>query len=289
MRVGFIGLGVMGQPMALKLVGAGTRLVVWNRSPEKSEPLRAAGAHVAATAAELLRDACVVILMLVDGDAVDSVLGRGTREFVAHVEGRAIVNMATTSPQYSRALEAEVLVAGGRYVEAPVSGSRAPAEAGELVAMLAGERRAVEEVRPLLGPMCREIVVCGPVPRALYMKLAVNLFGNSLVACLAEAVHFAARHDVDLEQFLAVLEAGPMDSGVSRVKGRKLVAGDFAVQASSVNVLENTRLIVSAVVEANLASPVLHVCHELYAETVALGHGEKDMVAVIRALEARTA
>jgi hypothetical protein len=97
--------------------------------------------------------------------------------------------------------------------------------------MLSGDRPDVEEVRPLLGPMCRETIVCGLVPQALYMKLAVNLFGNALVACLAEAVHFAARHDLDLEQFLAVLDAGPMASSVSRVKGRKLATGDFAVQA----------------------------------------------------------
>ncbi len=288
MAVGFIGLGVMGQPMALNLARAGTPLVVWNRSPEKCKPLRDAGARVVATAAEVFVQARDVISMLVDGDAIDAVLGRGTAHFAANVGGRTLVSMATTAPRYSIGLEAEVRAAGGRYVEAPVSGSRTPAEAGQLVAMLAGERGAVDDVRPLLAPMCAETVVCGDVPAALLMKLAVNLFGNTLVVCLAEAVQFATRHGLDLEQFLHVLDAGPLASALARGKGRKLVSADFDVHASSANVLENTRLIVAAAREAGLASPVLDVCCDLYAETVAGGLGDADMVAVIRALEARS-
>jgi 3-hydroxyisobutyrate dehydrogenase len=288
MDVGFIGLGVMGQPMALNLARAGTPLVVWNRSAEKSAPLRAAGAGVAAGPAEVFRQARVVILMLVDGAAIDSVLGRGTPDFGGNVARHTIVHMGTTSPDYSRGLEADIGAAGGSYVEAPVSGSRKPAEDGQLVAMLAGERAIVEEVRPVLEPMCHQTVMCGPVPTATLTKLAVNLFGNTMVACLAEAVHFADRHGLDMQQLLAVFDAGPMASGVSRVKAPKLVSGDFAVQASSSNVLENTRLIAEAARRAGLAAPLLDVCEALYAETVALGHGESDMVAVVRALEART-
>lgn len=288
MDVGFIGLGVMGQPMALNLARAGTALVVWNRSPDKSEPLRAAGASVAASPTEVFGQARVVILMLVDGAAIDSVLGRGTPDFGTNVAQHTIVHMGTTSPNYSCELEADVRAAGGGYVEAPVSGSRKPAEAGQLVAMLAGERATMEQVRPLLQPMCQKTIMCGPVPTALLMKLSVNLFLNTMVTCLAEAAHFADRHGLDMQQFLAVLDAGPMASSVSRVKALKLVARDFAAQASSANVLENTRLIAEAARQADLASPLLDVCHALYAETVALGHGQSDMVVVIRAIEART-
>lgn len=161
--LGFIGLGVMGQPMALNLARAGVPLVVWNRSAARSEPLRAAGVAVARSPAELFGRARVVILMLAHEAAIDAVLGRGGPDFAAQVAGHTIVHMGTTSPDYSRGLEADVRAAGGGYVEAPVSGSRTPAEAGELVAMLAGEPAALEEVRPRLEPMCREIVVCGRV------------------------------------------------------------------------------------------------------------------------------
>src|SRR3954469_9265668 len=101
MEIGFIGLGVMGQAMALNLRRAGTPLVVWNRSAEKSALLRAAGAVVAESAAEVFERARIVILMLADGSAIDAVLGRGTPRFAANVSDRLIVHMGTTSPDYS--------------------------------------------------------------------------------------------------------------------------------------------------------------------------------------------
>lgn len=287
--VGFIGLGTMGEPMALNLVKAGTPLLVWNRSPSKCGILAKAGAAVAKDPAEVFARCEVVILMLVDGAAMDAVLARGDRAFGDRVKGRTLINMATTEPSYSKALEADVRAEGGRYIEAPVSGSRKPAEAGQLVAMLAGESEDVASVRSLLAPMCRDAIACGPAPNALIMKLAVNLFLITMVTGLVEAVHFAERHGLDLAQFVAALDAGPMASDVSRVKAAKLLAHDFAVQASISNVLENNRLIAGAAREAGIASPLLDVCHALYGETQALGLGGTDMVAVIRAIEQRTA
>jgi 3-hydroxyisobutyrate dehydrogenase len=294
LRVGFLGLGVMGQPMAVNLArhlagGGGTPLLVWNRTAGRCEAVRAAGARVAGDAAEVLRESDVVFLMLADGGAVDAVLGRGTGAFRGLVEGRTLVHMGTTSPDYSRGLAADVLAAGGRYVEAPVSGSRGPAEEGQLVAMLAGDGPAVETVRPLLGPMCRDAADCGPVPNALLTKLSVNLFLITMVTGLTEAFHFADRHGLDRDTFLAVLDAGPMASTVSRAKAPKLRDRDFAVQAAALDVLKNNRLIAEAARAAGLASPLLDVCHALFGETVGLGHGGADMVAVLHAIEARTA
>ncbi|MEJ1961299.1 MAG: NAD(P)-dependent oxidoreductase [Gammaproteobacteria bacterium] len=287
-RLGFIGLGVMGQPMALNLARAGTALTVWNRSAEKSDVVGAAGASVASSPAEVFRQARIVILMLSDGAAMDAVMGRGTPAFRATVAGHTVVHMGTTSPEYSRGLGADIHAAGGRYVEAPVSGSRLPAEAGQLVAMLAGNDDDVEEVGRLLRPMCHQAVVCGPVPNALLMKLSVNLFLITLVTGLAEASHFAGQHGLDMQRFRAVLDAGPMASGVSRMKIAKLVANDFAVQAAVADVLKNNELVAEAARRAHIASPLLDVCHVLFRETLQLGHGQADMVAVVHAIEART-
>jgi 3-hydroxyisobutyrate dehydrogenase len=289
MDIGFIGLGVMGQPMALNLARAGTQLIVWNRSADRCESLRAAGATVATNPAEVFERTRVICLMLVDGNAIDAVLGRGTSQFSANVARHTIVQMGTTSPDYSRELEADIRNAGGSYVEAPVSGSRKPAEAGQLVAMLAGEDAAIESVRPLLDPMCRQTMVCGPVPNGLLMKLAVNLFLMTTVTGLAEAAHFAERHGLDLQQFRAIVDAGQMASDISRVKILKLVTRDFdEVQASITNVLDNNRLIAEAARGSGVASPLLDVCYALFGETVALGHGQSDMAAVVHALERRT-
>jgi 3-hydroxyisobutyrate dehydrogenase len=289
MDIGFIGLGLMGQPMAFNLVRAGTALIVWNRSPGKCDALRAAGAKVVGSPAEVFQQARVVILMLADDAAIDSVLARGTAGFEANVAQRAVVHMGTTSPAYSSALEADIRAAGGEYVEAPVSGSRDPAVAGRLVAMLAGRSDIVEEVRPLLQPMCHETIVCGPVPSALLMKLSVNLFLITMVSGLAEAVHFADRHGLDLRRLLHVLDSGPMASGVSRVKALKLVERDFSPQAAIADVLKNNRLIAESARQSGVASPLLDVCHTLFGEAQALGDGRLDMAAVIRAIEVRTA
>ncbi|MFJ6556967.1 NAD(P)-dependent oxidoreductase [Streptomyces luteogriseus] len=289
MNVGFIGLGVMGQPMALNLARAGTRLVVWNRTLERCEPLRAAGAEVVASAAEVFHRAATVFLMLADESAVDAVLGRDTPDFARLVAGRTVVHMGTTSAEYSCGLQEDIRAAGGRYVEAPVSGSRVPAERGELVGMLAGDDDALATVRPLLAPLCRQTFGCGAVPGALLLKFSVNLFLIAVVTGLAEAFHFAERHGLDQRLFRDVLDAGPMASAVSRVKAPKLLERDFSVQAAAADVLKNNRLIAEAARKADLASPLLDVCHALYDETVRRGHGGEDMVAVLHALEARTA
>lgn len=288
MTTGFIGLGVMGQPMALNLARSGIRLTVWNRSAERCEPLRQAGAEVVESPAKVFRQTRIVFLMMANGEATDAVLGRGTPEFAANVAGHIIVSTGTNSPEYSRALREDIRAAGGSYVEAPVSGSRKPAEAGRLVTMVAGDEADVAEVCPLLEPMCHQTVVCGAVPSALLMKLSVNIFLITLVTGLAEAVHFADRHGLDMDKLVAVLNAGQMASDVSRIKLTKLVTQDFDVQASISDVLKNNELIASAARRANLASPLLDVCHQLFAETVGLGHGGQDMAAVVRAIEHRT-
>jgi 3-hydroxyisobutyrate dehydrogenase len=284
--VGFVGLGVMGQPMALNLARAGTELIVWNRSPERAGPLREAGAAVAGDPAEVFATAGTVILMLANDRVIDDVLGRGTDTFGKLVAGRTVVHMGTTAPAYSAGLGAEVIGAGGAYVEAPVSGSRGPAETGDLVVMIAGGGPRIED---LLRPMCREIVRCGDVPGALLMKLAVNTFLISMVTGLAEAFHFAERHGLDPATLSAALDAGPMASTVSRVKAGKLRDRDFEVQAAIRDVLYNNELVVGAARQAGFATPLLDVCRALYTETDRAGYGGEDMAAVIRALEARSA
>lgn len=288
MRVGFVGLGVMGQPMALNLARAGVDLLAWNRTIERCEPLREAGAKLAASAAEVFRNADVIILMMANGAATDAVLGRGTEGFAGTVAERLIVSMGTSSPEWSRGLDADIRAAGGRYVEAPVSGSRVPAEEGQLVGMLAGADDDVAMLRELLRPVCRETVPCGAVPGALTMKLSVNLFLITMVAGLAEAFHFAERQGVDLQRFQAVLDAGPMASAVSRIKLAKLCASDFSVQAAISDVKMNSGLVAEAARGAGIAAPLLDAADALFGEAEGLGLGKQDMAAVVQAIAART-
>ena len=288
-RIGFIGLGVMGEPMSLNLVKAGIELIVWNRSPAKSRILGDAGAHAAASVDEVFENASTVFMMLFDRPAIDAVLGRGTPRFATLVAGRTLVNLSSIAPEDSRALEREVLAVGGRFLEAPVSGSRIPAERGQLVAMLAGDPAVADAVRPLLTPMCREAVYCGPAGNALLMKLAVNLFLVVMVNGLTEAVHFADRHGLERERLQAVLDAGPMASTVSRLKLASLIANDFTPQATIAGALNSTQLITAAAAQARTACLLVEECRELYAEAAASGLAAQDMTAVIKTMEARSA
>lgn len=287
MRIGFIGLGVMGTPMALNLARSGTPLVVWNRTLDKCASVRDLGADIANSPAEVFRAARIVFIMLANETAIDAVLLRDRPEFQAMVAGRTIVQMGTTSPTYSRDLEADIRRVGGNYVEAPVSGSRKPAQSGQLIGMLAGDPAIVAEVQPLLQPICAQTFLCGPVPRALLTKLAVNLFLITMVTGLAEATHFAERYELDLELFSRILNAGPMASDVSRMKLAKLVAKDFSVQASIHDVAMNARLVAQAAREAGAASPLLDVADKLFAEATALGRGSLDMAVVLDAIAER--
>ncbi|RSM77641.1 NAD(P)-dependent oxidoreductase [Kibdelosporangium aridum] len=282
--VGFIGLGVMGTPMALNLVQAGTPLLVWNRTTGKDLP----GAEVAPDAATVFKRSDVIILMLANGSAIDEVLTRGTAEFAEKVAGRIIVHMGTTETAYSQGLEDDIRAAGGSYVEAPVSGSRVPAENGELVAMLAGDPDAVDVVRQVIAPMCRDTVVCGAVPNGLRMKLSVNVFLIATVTGLAESFQFAKRLGLDLGTFVDVLAGGQMSSPIMRVKGPKLLAEDYSVQAAIDDVWMNTRLITDAAKAAGIPAPLMDVCEALFGETSALGYAGADMAAVIKAIEARS-
>jgi len=167
-----------------------------------------------------------------------------------------------------------------------VSGSRVPAEKGELIAMLAGETAAIENVRPLLAPMCRDTYLCGPVPDALTMKLATNIFMLSTVVGLVEAFHFAARNGLDLRTLRAIADTGQMASNISRVKSAKLVNRDFSLQAGAADVLKNIRLMSDAARAAGASVPMTETMHRLLDETVAAGHGSDDFIALLHILEA---
>ncbi|MFC7622819.1 NAD(P)-dependent oxidoreductase [Microlunatus sp. GCM10028923] len=286
--IGFIGLGIMGRPMALNLLRAGHPLVVWNRSPEPATQLAAEGATVASDVAEVFSRCRMIILMLADEPAVDTVLRRGTTAFAALVRDRIVVQMGTFSPGFSSALAAEVTAAGGQYVEAPVSGSRGPATEGTLVAMLAGEPSAVAGVAPVIDAMCAQRFDCGPIPGALSMKLAVNIFLITMVTGLAESFQFALRNQLDPGLLRDILDAGPMASAVSRGKAALLVAGDFPAQAAIADVLKNCDLVHDAAVASGAADPLLRDCRVLFREAVALGLPDQDMAAVIKAIAARS-
>jgi 3-hydroxyisobutyrate dehydrogenase len=286
MRLGFAGLGLMGAPMAANLCRAGIALTVYNRSPAPAATLAALGARIAETPGALFGACDAVVLMLADDAAADQVLARGAAEFPGRVSGTLIINMGTHAPAWSQALAKDVAAAGGRFVEAPVSGSRGPAEAGELVAMLAGDAGAVAEARPILAPLCSRMIDAGVVPQAMAMKLAVNLYLIASVAALAEATHLATRSGLDLARFASVIASGPLGSSVARAKLDKMVRRDFAPQAAIHDVIKNARLVARASEALGAAHPLLAESLARFEAAAAHGHAAADMAAILTSYEA---
>jgi 3-hydroxyisobutyrate dehydrogenase len=286
-RAGFIGLGLMGQPMAATLVRAGHPLTVWNRSAGPAERLAALGARPSASAADVFAACDPVFLMLKDGTAIDTVLGRRDGRIQASVAGCTVVQLGTESPDYSAALAADLAAAGARYLESPVSGSRIPAEQGALVAMVAGPDEALRTALPYLTTMCRDVIPFGAVPAAAAAKLAVNLFLITMVTGLAESVLLAQTFNLNPGAFARVLDGGPMASEVSRIKVAKLLTGDHTAQAAAGDVLKNCDLIGAAADRAGLDLPLMSSCGDLFAAAVRSGHGLLDMSVVIQALADR--
>lgn len=281
MRIGFAGLGLMGAPMASHLCRAGSQLTVYNRSAGKTAGLTELGAVVAASPDELFAASDAVVLMLADDSAVDAVLGRGGDAFAKRVGHRLIINMGTHAPAWSATLAGAVTAAGGTFVEAPVSGSRGPAAAGELVAMVAGPVKARARATDIIAPMCGDIVDTGHIPSALTLKLAVNLYLVGSVALLAETTSFAASAELDLEQLVRVIGGGPLGSSVVRTKLANMVGNDFAPQATIRDVLKNARLIAEAATAAGADTPIFGLSHLAFQHAADLGYADQDMAAVL--------
>ncbi|BBC71028.1 2-hydroxy-3-oxopropionate reductase [Altererythrobacter sp. B11] len=254
--------------------------MVYNRSPGPADALRALGASVADTSAQLFASCDAIILMLADDAAVDAILARRESDFGARAQGRLIINMGTHSPEFSLALSNDIVAAGGSFVEAPVSGSRGPAESGELVAMLAGKANAIAQARALLGSMCSTTVVAGAVPTALAMKLAVNLYLIASVTALAEAAHLARLSDVNLDQFAEVIGSGALGSAVARAKLDKIRRDDFSPQAAIADVVKNARLVEGLAAKVRAQAPLLKESRMRFESVAAAGLGGLDMAAV---------
>lgn len=280
-RIGFLGLGRMGLPMASHLLRAGLPLRVWNRSAPALEAAERLGARPADSVEDLFAASDIVIVMLANQAAMEGVLYRTPGEVDPMVRGRLVVGTGTVAPSFSARLAEDIARAGGAYVETPVSGSQRPAEAGTLVTMLAGAPEDLDRVEPIVALWSSSVVRCGATPNALRMKLASNAFLIATVTGLAEAFQIAERQGLDLDVLRSVLDSGQMASAISRVKTEKLVTGDFTPQASIADVLMNCELALDAAAESGAAAPLLGASRALYADAVSRGDGGLDMSAVL--------
>jgi len=175
MQIGIAGLGAMGASVAARLLETGHQVTVWNRSADKTKPLAAAGAKVAATPAEVSAASEAVVTLLTDGAAIEAVYNGPNGLLSGNVKGKLFIEMSTVAPKVETDLAAKVRGKGAIMVECPVGGSTAPARKGQLLGLMGAEAADAARAKPILDQLCRKVEHCGPVGAGAAMKLAINL------------------------------------------------------------------------------------------------------------------
>ena len=280
MRVGFLGLGKMGLPMALNL-SRKFPLTAWNRTLSKYSALENSGIRTAPVPSQVLKQSDTIFLMLSDDEATRSILND---DFRKEINGKTFVNTSSVSVQFSHELAAEVHEAGGKFIEMPVSGSEVPAQQGKLVGMMAGDPTVAEQIKPLVEPITSTALYCGPIGSGLRTKYAVNLFLVSVTAGLAESLNLARAQGLNLEVVGKALNASSLASDYSKVKVPKIVNQDWSTQGAVGVCYGSMKFIHSAANDTGTRSPVLDVCMRLFEEAIHSGIGEEDMIAIYKML-----
>ena len=284
--VAVLGLGIMGSAMTRNLIAASLRTTVWNRSPSAMAPLSAAGARVAHSPDEAVQGAPIVITMLPTADVVNAVIFDGS---VAEAFSRGAVwaqmgtiGLAATTDIASklRRLRPDVL-----FVDAPVSGSKGPAEAGELLILASGPVEAKAILDPAFSAIGRKTVWLGEAGQGSRMKLVVNAYMSAVIEGVAEALELADRLGVDSSELAEAIEGGPLDAPIADAKLHKMERGDLAPEFPLEWALKDVDLALAAAGGDRL--PMLTALSRQWRAAVDAGHGREDVSAARMALGGR--
>ena len=285
MRIGFIGLGIMGSAMATNLLKAGFNLTVWNRSIEKCSPLINLGASVAASPRSLAESADLTIAMMATPAAVQSVRDGGDGIAAGLSAGKGYLDMSTVDAGTSMKSAMLAHEKGAFFLEAPVAGSRKPAEDATLTIMAAGDRQLYDSSLPVLEKMGKKIMFLGETGKAARMKLANNLVMCGMLTALSEGIALAAGSGLDTSQLLEVLDSGAVANPMFRMKGPQIVANkDFPTAFPLKHMQKDLRLALRLAEEVGQPLFATATINELYKAALAQGLGDQDFAAVSRVI-----
>ncbi len=282
-RVAVLGTGIMGSAMARNLVSAGLRTAVWDRSTRATAPLADAGALVAASPAEAVKDADVMITMLPTADVVNSVIfAGGVAEALA--EGAVWAQMGTIGLAETTEIAARLgqLRPDVMFVDAPVSGSKGPAGSGQLLILASGPPAGAAAAGPVFSAIGRKTVWLGEAGQGSRMKLAVNAYMSILIEGVAEAVELAGRLGIEDSELAEAIEGGPLDAPIADAKLHKMERGDFAPEFPLEWALKDVDLAIGAAGDDEL--PLLAALSRQWHVAVDAGHGREDVSAARLAL-----
>ncbi|WP_206788765.1 NAD(P)-dependent oxidoreductase [Amycolatopsis sp. MtRt-6] len=277
MTVAFLGTGIMGAPMAANIAKAGLDVRVWNRTRAKAEPLSDVAA-VAGSAAEAADGADVLVTMLADGPAVASAF-----EAASPASGMLWLQMSTVGLDWTDRLAAMAEKAGVVFVDAPVLGTRQPAEQAQLLVLGSGPEEARPAATPVFDAVGMRTIWLGSAGRGSRLKLVMNAWVLALTNATAESLGLARALGLDPALFLETIKGGGLDVGYAHVKGGAMLAGEFPPAFPAGLAAKDARLVVEAAGDEVDVAGARAVLAHLEA-AVAAGHGDEDMAALYRAV-----
>jgi 2-hydroxy-3-oxopropionate reductase len=283
--IGFIGLGIMGKPMARNLIAAGLDLTVHNRSRATVDELAREGAEVAGSPAAVAGSSDVVITMLPDSPDVESVL-LGPAGLLAHADpGSLVIDMSTISPDVTRSLGLEAQSRGVRFLDAPVSGGEAGARAGTLSIMVGGSPEDVDDARPVLSALGSTIARVGPVGAGQTVKAANQVLVAGTIALVSEAIMLLRASGIDTTEAFRVLDGGLAGSAVLRTKAEAMNRGDYTPGFRVDLHRKDLRIALDSARRLGVVTPVSAVVDQLLLAVSAAGKGDLDHGALLTVIE----
>jgi 3-hydroxyisobutyrate dehydrogenase len=278
--VALLGTGIMGTGMARSMLRAGLPLRVWNRTEEKAQPLADEGAVVAETPAEAARDADIIVTMLLDTVAVEEAMASDDGAGRAARDGAVWIQMSTVGVDGAGRLAAAAVRFGLVYVDAPVLGTREPAEKGALTVLASGPEDARERCAPVFDAIGSRTLWLGPAGAGSRLKMVVNSWVLALTEATAEALALAEGLRLDPRLFLDTIEGTATDSPYAHVKGAAMLARQFEPSFPLRAAEKDARLILEAAADARVDMAVTAAVQSHFAKALELGHGDDDMASV---------
>jgi 3-hydroxyisobutyrate dehydrogenase len=280
-KVAILGTGIMGAAMARNLLAEGMEVSAWNRSREKAEPLREDGAEVADSPANAARGADFLLTMLADADVVEEAVAGDVLPSLA--EGGVWLQMSTVGEDGTKRLAETANERGVDFVDAPVLGTRQPAEQGQLVVLASGPEEVRERSQQIFDAVGSKTVWLGEAGAGSRLKLVVNNWIVGLLGVLAETVALARSTGVDPARFLETIEGGPLGLPYAQLKGNMMIEEDFPTSFSARLARKDAGLVLGTAEANDLEMPIASAVAARFDEAIQAGHGEQDMAAIYRA------
>ena len=282
-KIGFIGIGLMGLPMAKNILKSGYKLTAFNRSPNKADLLKEFGAEIAKSLGELVNNSDVIITMLTDDKAVDEVMNN--QNFLENLKsGKILIDMSSVKPITAKKHANSLKLKDINYLDAPVSGGTIGAEEATLAIMIGGDQNVFNEVKDLLKTMGNPTLV-GPVGSGQVSKLANQIIVGLTIGAVAEAVTLCEKAGADPIKMISALSGGWADSKVLQTHGKRMINRDFSPKGKTSTHLKDMNNILECANNFNTHLPISNLVKEMYKNLVENGCGNDDHSSLYKEIE----